>query len=142
VRIIDLNLLVYAVNKDSPVHVAARRWWEGCLSGSDPVAFPWVVILGFLRVTTSNRIMPKPLTSQQAVGVVDEWLQHPLVELISPTDRHWGILQQILASLGTAGNLTTDAHIAALTIEHGGTLYSSDSDFSRFRSLDWINPLF
>lgn len=140
-KVTDLNLLIYAVNKDSPSHAAARRWWEGCLSGSDQVALPWVVILGFLRITTSGRIMPKPLTSEQAVAVVDGWMQHPTVEVISPTDRHWGIFRQMLGSLSTAGNLTMDAHLAALAVEYGATLCTCDSDFSRFRSLDWVNPL-
>lgn len=140
-NVIDLNLLIYAINKDAPHHAAARVWWEGCLSGNDTVALPWTVILGFLRITTSGRIMPKPLNPGQAISIVAEWLRHPMVVPISPTERHWGILHRILASLGTAGNLTMDAHLAALAIEHSATLYSTDSDFARFRSLDWINPL-
>jgi uncharacterized protein len=141
VKVIDLNLLIYAINKDAPLHAASRVWWEGCLSGNDTIALPWTVILGFLRITTSGRIMPKPLNAGQATGIVDEWLHHPMVAPISPTERHWGILHRLLAALGTSGNLTMDAHLAALAIEHSATLYSADSDFARFRSLDWINPL-
>jgi hypothetical protein len=141
VKVIDLNLLLYAVNKDAPLHKAARRWWESCLSGDDTIALSWSVILGFLRITTSGRIMPKPLNPALAIGIVDGWLQHPVTAVISPTERHWDILRRILASLGTAANLTMDAHLAALTIEHGASLYSTDSDFGRFRSLDWVNPL-
>jgi len=140
-KLIDLNLLIYAVNRDAPHHDEARRWWESCLAGSEPIALAWVVILGFLRITTSERVMPEPLTAEEAIQVIDEWLNLPSVEIVSPTDRHWDIFRTIIAPLGTAGNLTTDAHIAALAIEHGATLCSTDIDFARFPMLQWTNPL-
>ena len=140
-KLVDLNLLIYAVNRDAPHHGAARRWWEGCLSSGEPIALAWVVILGFIRITTNERIMPKPLSSDEAIGSVDSWLNQPNVRVVSPTERHWDIFRQIISPLGSAGNLTTDAHLAALAIEHGATLYSTDVDFSRFQMLQWINPL-
>jgi toxin-antitoxin system PIN domain toxin len=140
-KLVDLNLLIYAVNRDAPHHDAARRWWESCLSGREPIALAWVVILGFLRITTSERIMVKPLTSEEAIGSVDSWLNRPNVRVLSPTERHWDIFRRIISPLGSAGNLTTDAHLAALAIEHGATLCSTDVDFSRFQMLQWTNPL-
>ena len=140
-KLIDLNLLIYAVNRDAPHHDEARRWWEACLAGSEPIALAWAVMLGFLRITTSERVMPQPLTAEQAIQVIDEWLNQPSVRIVSPKERHWDIFRTIIAPLGTAGNLTTDAHIAALAIEHGATLCSTDIDFARFAMLQWINPL-
>ena len=140
-RIVDLNLLIYAINRNAPFHSAARKWWESCLSGSEPVALVWLVILGFLRITTNARIMPSPLTEQQALEIMNEWLEQSIVCILAPTDRHWNIFRQLIAPLGTAGNLTSDAHLAALAVEHGATLCSTDNDFSRFRSLKWENPI-
>ena len=140
-KLVDLNLLIYAVNRDAPHHTAARRWWEDCLSGSEPIGLAWAVILGFLRITTHPRVMPHPMTSEQAIDVVDDWLCQPVVHVVSPTERHWDIFRQLVKPLGTAGNLTMDAHLAALAVEHGATLCSTDVDFSRFRMLQWTDPL-
>jgi len=141
VTIVDLNLLVYAVNRDVPHHRAARAWWEERLAGREPVGLSWTVVLGFLRLTTHPSVMPRPLTPEQALAVVDGWLEQPCVRLTEPTERHWGILEDMLAPLGTAGNLTSDAHLAALAVEHGATLCSTDGDFGRFPHLRWKNPL-
>ena len=140
-KLIDLNILIYAVNRDAPPHRAARTWLEATLSGSEAVGLAWTVILGFLRLTTNGRIVPQPLSPKQAIGVVDGWLQLPCVRVVDPSDRHWSILQDLLAAGGTAGNLTTDAHLAALAIEYGARLYSTDHDFARFKGLRWANPL-
>ena len=140
-KLIDLNLLIYAVNRDAPCHAAACRWWEECLSNTDPIGLAWAVILGFLRITTHTRVMPHPLTAEQALDLMDDWLRQPVVHVVLPTDRHWDIFRQLVEPLGTAGNLMMDAHLAALAIEHGATLYSTDIDFSRFRMLKTINPL-
>ena len=140
-KLVDLNLLLYAVNRDSPEHRRAKAWIEELLSGEETVALPWVVILGFLRVATRARILPHPLTPKQAVAVVDSWLARPQVVLLHPTEDHWGILRGLLADTGTAGNLTTDAHLAALAIEHEAELYSTDTDFARFSQLRWTNPI-
>ncbi len=101
----------------------------------------WVVLLGFLRVATSARVFPRPLTPEQAVGVVDGWLAQPVVRLVAAGEEHWPILKDLLSETGTAGNLVTDAHLAALAIEHGCELCSTDGDFARFARLRWVNPL-
>lgn len=140
-KLVDLNLLLYAVNRDSPLHRAARRWFERTLTSDEPVALAWVVVLGFVRLATSARVFPKPLAPSQAFAVVDGWLARPVVRMLSPGDDHWRIVRDLLLASGTAGNLTTDAHLAALAIEHGAELCSTDGDFGRFARLRWVNPL-
>lgn len=139
--VVDLNLLIYAINADADAHERARRWWDDALSGTEPIGLAWTVVLGFLRLTTNALIMPRPLTSKQAMAILDDWLAQPCVALLEPTDGHWQILKEILAPLGTAGNLTSDGHLAALAIGHGAKLASSDNDFARFQGLRWVNPL-
>lgn len=139
--VVDLNLLIYAMNADALQHQRARLWWESVLSKGEPVGLAWAVVFGFLRLTTNPRIMPRPLTPEHAFAVVDDWLAQPSIQAIAPTDRHWEIVKEILAPLGSAGNLTSDAHLAALAIEHGGRLFSSDNDFARFAGLRWVNPI-
>jgi toxin-antitoxin system PIN domain toxin len=139
--VVDLNLLLYAVNEDAIQHARARTWWEHCLSEGQSVGLAWSVILGFLRLTTNPRIMPRPLSPEDAFAVIDGWLDQPSVRTIEPTERHWPLLKELLAPLGSAGNLTSDAHLAALTIEHGAQLFSTDNDFARFAGLRWRNPL-
>ena len=140
-KLIDLNLLLYATNSDSPVHSAARRWVEETLSGDQLVAIPWIVLLGFLRIATNPRIMEHALTPTQAMDIVSGWLSRPCVRVVHPGDQHWTVLRDLLIDSGTAGNLTTDAHLAALAIENGCELCSSDGDFARFKRLCWRNPL-
>ncbi|HVT37966.1 MAG TPA: type II toxin-antitoxin system VapC family toxin [Gemmatimonadaceae bacterium] len=140
-KLVDLNLLLYAVNRDSGNHARAKAWLEEMLTGEETIALPWVVILGFLRVSTNARILPHPLSPAQAMGVVDSWLTRPQVLLLDPSDAHWRILRDALTETGTAGNLTTDAHLAALAIEHDAELCSTDGDFARFAQLRWVNPL-
>lgn len=139
--IVDLNLLIYATNRDAPNHAAARSWWESALSDDEPVGLAWLVVLGFVRISTNARILPTPLSFEQAAGLVDEWLEQPPVRIVHPTDRHWGIVKQLLEPFGTAANLTSDAHLAALAIEHGARLCSTDRDFGRFAHLQWNDPL-
>lgn len=137
----DINLLVHACNSNSPRHDAARRWWEARLNGTEPVALAWIVILGFIRLTTSRQILANPWTAREACATVRLWLERPCVTVLHPGDRHAGILFGLLESLGAPGNLTTDAHLAALAIEHQAELHSTDADFSRFSGLRWTNPL-
>lgn len=139
--VVDLNLLLYAVNEDAAQHDRALAWWERCLSEGTTVGLAWTVILGFVRITTNPRVLPRPLKSRHAVEIVDEWLSHPAVETIEPTERHWEVFKDLLAPLGTAGNLIADAHLAALAIERGARLCSTDNDFARFAQLRWSNPL-
>ena len=140
-KVVDINLLIYATNTDTPHHLQAKKWLEAALSDDEPVGLAWIVILGFLRIISSARIMPTPLSSETAMEVIEEWLHHPMVNVIVPGERHWDILKELLAPLGTAANLTSDAHLAALAIEYGARLYSTDNDFSRFSKLRWINPI-
>jgi uncharacterized protein len=137
----DINLLVHAYNSDSPSHAAARRWWESLLNGTRPVGLPWVCVLGFIRVTTSRAILASPLPVVDACAHVRSWLAQPYVDIVEPGARHAEIFFGLLESLGTAGNLTTDAHLAALAIEHQAELHSTDADFARFQGLRWVNPV-
>ena len=139
--LVDLNLLIYAVNSDMSPHKESRRWLEHALSGNESVGLAWVVILGFLRIATRGDVFPEPLTADRALGYVGEWLRQPCVTPIRPGDKHWEILSSLLQISGTAGNLTTDAHLAALAIENGATVYSADNDFKRFAGVKHINPL-
>ena len=137
----DVNLLIYAADDASPDHRTARRWLETELSGSETFAFTWVVLLAFVRLTTSRRVFERPFSVGEALDVVDGWLGQPSVTVIGPTDRHAAVLRELLAPVGAAGNLTTDAHLAAVAIEHGAVLCSADRDFARFSGLKWVNPL-
>jgi toxin-antitoxin system PIN domain toxin len=141
VTIPDLNLLLYAVDREAPEHATALRWWNATLSGTETVGLAWSVLLGFVRLTTNPRIFRAPLTSGTALDYVDRWTAHPIATVVDPTARHARVLRDLLDRSGTAGNLVADAHLAALAIEHGGQLYSADRDFGRFAGLDWINPL-
>jgi toxin-antitoxin system PIN domain toxin len=141
VKVLDLNLLLYAINADGPHHATAKAWLEDLLSGEEVVAFPWVVVLGFLRLSTNPRVFAQPLAPNEAFGVVDGWLSRPAVTALGPGAEHWGILKGLLEEAGTAGNITTDAHLAALAIENGAELHSTDTDFARFAHLRWVNLL-
>ncbi len=140
-RIVDLNLLIYAVNRDAPQHHAAKTWLEQRLNGPETIGIAWVVAMGFLRLTTSARVFEHPIKPERATALLDDWIAHPNVEFVVPGERHWTILRALLAESGMAGNLTTDAHLAALAIESGAELESADADFARFRGLRWSNPL-
>lgn len=137
----DVNLLVYAYNTDAPFHPQARRWWEACVTGSQPVAIPWAVALGYLRLMTNARVLPRPLTMAVALGHLRLWLEQPSVLILQPGPRHLGILTGFCEAGTLSGPLLTDAHIAALAIENQAIVHSNDSDFSRFAGLRWINPL-
>jgi toxin-antitoxin system PIN domain toxin len=141
VKLPDVNLLLYAIDEGSARHEPARAWVEERLSGTETLAFSWVVLLAFIRLTTSPRVFQSPLSTSAALDLVDSWLAQPCVAVVHPTSRHASVLRDLLEPLGTAGNLTTDAHLAALAIEHGAELCSTDRDFSRFAGLRWANPL-
>ena len=140
-KLLDANLLLYATDEQSPRHLAARSWLDGLLSGEEPIAFAWAVVLAFLRLSTNPRIFEQPLSNDRAFEVVQGWMTHPSAVIVHPGDRHLTLLRQLLGPLGTAGNLMADAHLAALAIEHGAELNSCDADFSRFSGLRWVNPL-
>jgi len=137
----DINLLVYAYNVDAPDHRKARAWWENALSASQPVALPWVVLLGFLRIMTSRRILIAPLLMEEAIKHLRSWLEQPQTRIIHPGPRHLDLVQDLAVSVGVTGDMTTDLHLAALAIEHQAELHSNDADFRRFPGLRWSNPL-
>ncbi len=137
----DINLLIHACNSESPVHAPARQWWEGLLNGVRPVGLAWATVLGFIRISTHRQILTRPLPVGAACGRVRGWLDRPCVSLLHPGERHGEILFDLLEHLGTGGNLTTDAHLAALAIEHQAELHSTDADFRRFAGLRWKNPV-
>ena len=139
--LVDANILIYAIDADSPHHVRAKRWLEDALSGDTVIALPWIVVLAFVRITTRTGIMRKPLPPDEALRYVDSWLRQPYVKALAPGENHWPILKNLLQSSGTAGNLTSDAHVAALALEHGCTIVSADNDFRRFAGVTHVNPL-
>lgn len=139
--LIDTNLLIYAVNRDAPKHDQARDWLEQTLSSNTVIGIPWLVSIAFLRLTTNPRVMQSPITVEQALDYVNGWLQQPCVMPLNPGERHWAILNKLLMTTGSAGNLTNDAHLAAIAIEHGYVIASSDNDYKRFDGVEHINPL-
>ncbi len=136
----DVNILLHAVNADSPRNEHIRLWWDNCLAGPTPVYLPWVVILGFVRISTNPRLFDAPLSVDEAVGYIRSWLRQPPVRSIVPMDGHWDLVEKLLSHAGTAGNLTTAAHLAALAIQWDCTLYSTDTDFARFPGVKWKQP--
>jgi toxin-antitoxin system PIN domain toxin len=137
----DINLLIYAVDEDSPFHTTTRAWLEDVLSGTETVGFAWIVLLGFLRLTTRPQVLPSPLSVKQALELVALWLAQPTAAIMAPGPRHFELLFDLLTNTGTGGNLTSDAHLAAIAIEHGAEVCSTDHDFGRFAGLHWRNPL-
>lgn len=140
-RIIDLNVLLYAVNSDAAQHGVVRAWWESALNDEETVGLAWIVLLGFLRLTTNPRVFARPLSSDAAIDKLDTWLSRENVRLVREKDDHWDTLKALIGSSGVAGNLTSDAHLAALALSHDAALVSCDADFSRFKGLRWENPL-
>ena len=140
-KIPDLNVLIYAIDRQAPGHERALAWWNATLSGTETVGLAWVVLLGFLRLTTNPRVVRAPLGSGAALDYVDRWLAREVTTVVEPTALHTALLRDLLAGTGTAGNLVGDAHLAALAIEHGAQLCSADRDFARFPGLAWMNPL-
>ncbi len=140
-KIVDLNVLLYVVNEDAPQHERVVAWWERALNGDETIGLAWMVVSGFLRVSTNHRVFPHPLSGEDAVLQVDTWLALDVISVVTETRDHWRLLRELLAETGVAGNLTTDAHLAALAMTRGATLVSCDADFARFPGLRWENPV-
>jgi toxin-antitoxin system PIN domain toxin len=141
VIIVDVNVLIFAYNADAPQHERSRKWLQAAFSGSEVVGIPWAVIHGFLRITTNTPASQPPFTIDEAVAIVDEWFQSPAVSVIEPGPRYWALFRELLVDGQVEGALVSDAHIAALAIENGATVCSTDRDFASFPSLRVINPL-
>lgn len=137
----DANLLLYAYNTDAEHHFRARRWLESSLSGAQLFGLSWQTITAFIRIGTNPRAFPNPLKISEATEIVSSWIARPSVTILVPGERHWEILSGLLAEGQAYGPLVMDAHLAALAIEHGATLHTTDKDFSRFSGLQVINPL-
>jgi toxin-antitoxin system PIN domain toxin len=140
VRIVDANVLLYAVNEDDPHHHLARGWLDRALQGGMAVGFAWVVLLAFLRLSTRPGLFPRPLRAGQALDVVEAWLGQPPAVIVEPTLRHHLVLRGLLEPFGTAANLVGDAHLAALAVEHGASVVSFDRDFGRFPGVRHVEP--
>lgn len=131
----DVNVLLYAVNADAAQQPIAARWLERAYADPGGIGYAWIALLGFLRIATRPGIFARPLTLDEALGQVDEWLSHPRACILHPTERHAAVLARLLVGAGRGGDLVTDAHLAALAIEHGAELGSFDRDFGRFPGL-------
>lgn len=139
--VLDVNLLLYAHDSTSERHSVARAWLGKVFSGPELIGLPWQVIWAFLRLTTNPRIFENCLSMEEAVKIAQQWMELKQVRLLAPGERHWDLLRHILIEGRVRGPLTTHAELAALTIEHGGVLYTTDRDFARFPGLRWMNPL-
>ena len=139
--ILDANILLYAYDSGSPHHAKARSWIEHVFSGATPIGLPWQTAGAFLRIMTNPRLPGERFSLQDAVQVVDRWLEQPNVRLLVPGDDHWPLFRQMIVEGQAPGPLITDAQLAALTIEYGGVLHTTDRDFARFPGLRWKNPL-
>jgi uncharacterized protein len=139
--VLDVNLLLYAYDTASAEHKKARSCIEELFSGEETVGLPWQTVTAFIRIMTYPGLMGERFSLASALAIVDQWLDIPQVRLLVPGDDHWTLLKNMLVDGDARGKLTTDASLAALTIEHGGVLYSNDRDFARFPGLRWVNPL-
>lgn len=139
-KLVDANVLLHAVNRASPQHRRARDWLDTALNDQEAVGLAWAVLLAFLRIATHRAVFPQPMTVDEALGAVRDWLRQPTAALVEPTSRHVDVLAGLLTASGTAGNLVSDAHLAALAIEQNATLVSFDADFGRFQGLRWQQP--
>lgn len=139
--LVDANLLVYAHVRDFEQHEAARSWLDAQFGNAARVGLPWASLLGFLRLVTNPRIFERPEPTASAWQQIEEWLDREGAWVPEPTVRHRHVLGSLLSRVAVSGNLVPDAHLAALAIEHGLTLASTDGDFARFPDLRWTNPL-
>jgi toxin-antitoxin system PIN domain toxin len=141
VIVLDVNILLYAYDSASAEHKVARAWLETVFSGQEPVGLPWQTVSAFLRIHTNSRLPGDRFNMEEAACVVDQWIGLPQVRLLVPGERHWSLFRRMLLEGQVRGPLTTDAELAALTVEYGGVLYTTDRDFARFPGLRWVNPL-
>jgi toxin-antitoxin system PIN domain toxin len=138
---VDVNLLIYAYNPAAEQHAAAAGWLRKMFSQQEAIGLSWLTIWAFLRITTNTRLWRRPVSADDALDRITEWLKQPNVIIVEPGNRHFSILKSIIGSGRFLGTVITDAALAAIAIEHAATLASSDSDFRKFSGLRWINPL-
>ena len=140
-KLLDANILLYAVNRGAVEHERVKPWLEAAINGDETIGLAWIVLLAFLRLTTRPGVFEKPLSLAKAISHVDEWIAQPNVRLIVESDEHWLHLQTMLRQVGTVANRTTDAHLAAIALSTGASVASCDSDFQRFPQIKCENPL-
>ena len=139
--LVDVNVLLYAYNTGAPEHHSARKWLEQLMTGPDLVGLCWQTIMGFIRIGTNHRALLNPFSLKEVCEIVDDWLGQESVVMLAPGSRHWSIVSGFLVKGQARGPLAMDAHLAALAMEHGATLCTTDQDFSRFSGLKTLNPL-
>ena len=139
-NLVDANVLLYAVNEADPKHEPSREWLDAALAGHETVAFSWVVLLAFVRLSTRIGLFPHPLAVDEALSRVRAWIDQPASVILEPTSRHFDVLSSLLAEVGSGANLVSDAHLAALALEHNARIITYDSDFGRFRGARWERP--
>ena len=139
--VIDANMLLYAYNADAPQQSAAAQWLLELMESGETIALPWISIWAFIRISTNRRLWTNPRSAQEAFAIVEDWLEQPGVVALQPGHRHAKILKHLTIDFAATGPLFTDAVLAALTIENGAVLASTDQDFRRFPELRWVNPL-
>jgi toxin-antitoxin system PIN domain toxin len=141
VILVDVNILLYAYNAESEQHAKSRAWLEAVLSGPDLVRFAWLTLWAFLRIATSPRVFDRPLSTPEAEAAISSWLAQPAAGILEPGERHWDILRGLVRDSQAVGPLAMDAVLAAIALEHGATVCTTDRDFTRFSGLKWTNPL-
>jgi toxin-antitoxin system PIN domain toxin len=141
VILVDANLLLYAYHPRADQHEASRSWLEAVLSGPDLVRFAWLTLWAFLRIATNPRVFERPLTVSEAEAAITSWLSQPFAGIAEPGDRHWDVLRALLQQGQATGPLVMDAVLAAIAVEHGATICTTDRDFARFPNVKWTNPL-
>jgi hypothetical protein len=139
--LVEANLLLCAYEPRAAQHERSKQWFEGVLSRSDLVRFAWLTLWAFVRIATNPRVFERPLVVSEAEAIVSSWLAQPNAGILEPGERHWTILCGLMRDGQTSGALVMDAVLAAIALEHGATLYSTDRDFSRFAGLKCVNPL-
>ena len=139
-RVVDANVLLYAMNEADPRHDGARTWLRRALTGGETVGFAWMALIAFVRISTKTGVFPSPLPVTAATDLVRSWLDQPPSVIVEPTREHLDVVASLLESVGTAGNLVVDAHLAALAIEHDATVVTYDRDFGRFEGVRWEPP--
>ena len=139
-KVVDANVLLYSVNEADPEHETARAWLDDALGAAETIGFTWMVLLAFVRLSTKVALFPRPLPTEDAVGIVREWLDQGPSVVVEPTPRHLDVLAGLLVSVGSGGNLANDAHLAALAIEHDAVVVTYDNDFGRFSGVRWTSP--
>jgi len=140
VKLVDANVLLYAVNTDAPRHEESKEWLDRALSGDATVGFAWIALLAFVRLATKVGVFPSPLTVDEAMDRVDAWTAAPPAVIVEPTTGHARVVRDLLRHVGVGGNLVSDAHLAALALEHRCVVVSYDNDFARFEGVTWESP--